>query len=203
MHVSAASCAYRDVRRSSVVVYVVHARLSRCVRACVWCAHMRIRVCVYVCVRVRVYYRLTAVRARWSVKTQQPPRGTRLGRSGDTESEPRAGLRASPRPPRPVPRSPSAPSFVLTPSPVIPPPGARRTPSRSPRTELRLAPSLASSRGPLSFSLPLALALSLLPHRIATLHTFAGVSLSHFSALPRSLYVSLILPCVHLACARV
>jgi len=54
-------------------------------------------MCVHECVRVRVYRSYHyIVYARWSTETQQHPQGTRLGRSGDTELEPQAGLRASP-----------------------------------------------------------------------------------------------------------
>lgn len=100
------------------------------------------------------------------------------------------------------PSSSSPPSFVLAPSPVIPPPGARRTPLRSPRA-LRFTPSLASSRGPLSFSLPPSLppavALSPLASHCRFTHSPASLPLALFFIGPS---VSLIPSYVHLALAR-
>lgn len=51
-------------------------------------------VSMYVCARARY----TAVSCTLEHGNAAPPRGTRDGRSGDTESEPQAGLRASPLP---------------------------------------------------------------------------------------------------------
>ena len=59
--------------------------------------------------------RVTAVSCTLEHGNAAPPRGTRDGRSGDTESEPQAGLRASP-----LPLAPTTLSFALSPYPSSP-----------------------------------------------------------------------------------
>jgi len=90
------------------------------VRVCVcMCTCMCIFTCIYVPARARACVRRssTTVSCMRALVTQQPPRDTQLGRSGDTESEPQAGLRASPlfaatHPPSPL-RSPPRPCCPL------------------------------------------------------------------------------------------
>lgn len=129
----------------------------------------------YLCTRVRVCVcaraRYTAVSCTLEHGNAAPPRGTRDGRSGDTESEPQAGLRASPLPlarhtlirshslpfvsvaPKPPvsfpPSSPTDPFFLLPPSPPPPPREHPRLPPPSPLFT------------PTSTDLPLSLSLSL------------------------------------------
>lgn len=129
---------------------------------------IRVRVRVYVCARARY----TAVSCTLEHGNAAPPRGTRDGRSGDTESEPQAGLRASPLPlarhslirshslpfvsvaPEPPvsfppPSSPTDPFFLLPPSPPPPPREHPRLPPPSPL----FTPT------PMDLSLPLSLSL--------------------------------------------
>lgn len=140
----------------------VYARVWRTAGTCVFYVDTHVRhfvvtgaskntyVCVRVCVCV-VYVRArasTLYRARTLEHgSQQTSRNTRLGRSGDTEWKPRAGLRASP-----LPRAPRLVPPPLLPRLSYPPPQSLHLRERGGSPYVRPALKFASSRGESSLS---------------------------------------------------